>query len=224
VDRPPLKCGPVPLIVFVGLARPGTGIIGGMSPGSRDRAGQLPSDFTLLLRRWQEGDEQASEQVLLTVYREMRSLASRYLRSESREHTLQPTALVHELYVNLLASEPVDFTDRSHFLALCARKLRHILVDYARQKHSQRRGGDVIKLSLEDWDAAGIPEPENLLDLDRALSGLEKEDPRSCQVVELRFFGGLAEDEIAAALNISLATVKRDWTFARAWLLAQLKT
>lgn len=195
-----------------------------MSSGpAADRASQLPSDFTLLLRRWREGDHEASEQVLLTVYREMRQLAARYLRSEAREHTLQPTALVHELYVSLLASEPVNFADRSHFLALCARKLRHILVNHARQKGSQRRGGDVIKLSLQDWDSADAALPENLLDLDRALCSLEQEDLRSCQVVELRFFGGLNEDEIAAVLNISLATVKRDWTFARAWLLAHLK-
>jgi len=195
-----------------------------MATGPSGNPNQPSSDFTVLLRRWREGDNEASEQVLLIAYREMRRLAARYLRAESHGHTLQPTALVHELYVNLLASEPVTFSDRNHFLALCARKLRHILVDHARQKSSQRRGGDVVKLSLQDWDRADASVPESLLDLDRALSSLEQEDPRSSQVVELRFFAGLGEEEIAAALNISVATVKRDWTFARAWLHAQLKS
>ena len=193
-----------------------------MSDSPGDRAGRLGSGFTLLLHQWQAGDPAAAEQVLLTTYREMRQLAARYLRSESRDHTLQPTALVHELYINLLASEPVNFNDRSHFLALCARQLRNILIDHARQRSSQRRGGDVIKLSLQDWDTGSTPREEDLLDLDRALTALEREDPRSCQVVELRYFGGLNEEEIASALNISLATVKRDWTFARAWLLDSL--
>ncbi len=193
-----------------------------MSDTPGDRAHRLGSGFTHLLHQWQAGDPAAAEQVLLTTYREMRQLAARYLRSESSSHTLQPTALVHELYINLLSSEPVTFNDRSHFLALCARQLRNILVDHARQRGSQRRGGDAIKLSLEDWDAGATPREESLIDLDRALAALEQEDPRSCQVVELRFFGGLNEEEIASALNISLATVKRDWTYARAWLLDSL--
>lgn len=193
-----------------------------MATGPGDRAGRLGSDFTVLLRQWQAGDAAAAEQILLTTYQEMRRLASRYLRSESPGHTLQPTALVHELYIDLLASEPVTFSDRSHFLALCARQLRNILVDHARRKSSQRRGGDVIKLSLQDWDSGSSPREEGLLDLDRALVRLEQEDARSCKIVELRFFGGLNEQEIATVLNISLATVKRDWTFARAWLQARL--
>ena len=188
-----------------------------------DRASRLGSGFTVLLRLWQSGDAAAAEQVLLTAYEEMRHLARKHLRSESPGHTLQPTALVHELYLKLLESEPVAFSDRSHFLALCARQLRNILVDHARRKGSQRRGGDVIQLSLEDWDGGSTPREEGLLDLDRALSALEQEDSRSCQVVELRFFGGLNEEEIATALDISVATVKRDWTFARAWLLARLR-
>jgi RNA polymerase sigma-70 factor (ECF subfamily) len=193
-----------------------------MATEPEDRASRLGADFTVLLRQWQAGDAAAAEQVLLTTYQEMRRLASRYLRSESRDHTLQPTALVHELYLDLLASEPVTFSDRSHFLALCARQLRNLLVDHARRRGSQRRGGDVIKLSLQDWDSGSTPREEGLLDLDRALTILAEEDERSCKVVELRFFGGLNEDEIATVLNISLATVKRDWTFARAWLQARL--
>lgn len=187
-----------------------------------DRANRLGADFTVLLRQWQDGDSAAAEQVLLTVYQEMRRLAARYLRSASHGHTLQPTALVHELYLDLLASEPVSFSGRSHFLALCARQLRDLLVDHARRKSSQRRGGDVIKLSLQDWDSGSSPREEGILDLDRALTVLSGEDERSCRVVELRFFGGLNEEETAAALGISLATVKRDWTFARAWLQTRL--
>ncbi len=195
-----------------------------MANGPDDRAGRLGTDFTVLLRQWQSGDAAAAEQVLLTAYQEMRQLARSRLRSESPGHTLQPTAMVHELYLNLLQSEPVSFSDRSHFLALCARQLRNILVDHARRKGSSRRGGDVIQLSLEDWDGGSTPREEGLLDLDRALSTLEQEDSRSCKVVELRFFGGLNEEEIATVLDISVATVKRDWTFARAWLLARLQS
>lgn len=183
---------------------------------------QNTSQFTVLLRRWQDGDAAAAEQVLLTTYQEMRRLASRYLRSESRDHTLQPTALVHELYVNLLASEQVSFADRSHFLALCARQLRNILVDHARSKRSQRRGGGMVKLEFQEWDKGIEPREEVLLDLDRLLTLLEKEDERSCRIVEMRYFGGLSEEEIAAALHTSVSTVKRDWTFARAWLQTRL--
>ncbi|MBZ5623427.1 MAG: sigma-70 family RNA polymerase sigma factor [Acidobacteriia bacterium] len=185
-------------------------------------APRLKPDFTVLLRRWQAGDAEAGEQVLRTTYREMRRLAASYMRSEAPGHTLQPTALVHELYVKLLSSEPIAFKDRSHFMALCARQLRHILVDYARQRGSQRRGGDAVFVSISNWDSAGNPRDDSLMDLDEMLSRLEKEDPRTCQVVEMRFFGGLSEDEISAVLGISPATVKRDWTFARAWLLARL--
>lgn len=193
-----------------------------MASSPDERAGRLGPDFTILLRQWQSGDAAAAEQVLLNTYQEMRRIAARYLRSEARNHTLQPTALVHELYVNLLGSEKVPFADRTHFLALCARQLRNILVDHARKRNSLRRGGDVVKLSLEDWDSNSPAPEENLLDLDRVLTRLEQEDERSCRIVEMRFFGGLSEEEIAAALNTSVSTVKRDWAFARAWLRARL--
>lgn len=185
--------------------------------------GESGSELTVLLQKWQSGDAQAAEQVLLITYREMRKLAASYLRSERNEHTLQPTALVHELYLNLLSREPLAANGRSHFMALCARQLRHILVDHARKKGSQRRSGSGVRVSINDWDGAGPPREESLLDLDEALVQLEKEDARCCKVVELRFFGGLTEDEIATALDISPATVRRDWSFARAWLIARLK-
>ncbi len=182
------------------------------------------SELTVLLRQWQSGDAQAAERVLLLTYSEMRKLAASYLRSENEGHTLQPTALVHELYVKLLSGEPVAINDRSHFMALCARQLRHILVDHARRKGSHRRGGNAILVSVNDWDAGGPPREESLLDLDQALTQLEAEDARCCKVVEMRFFGGLNEDEIAAALGISPATVRRDWSFARAWLISRLRS
>jgi RNA polymerase sigma-70 factor, ECF subfamily len=183
---------------------------------------RLGDEFTVLLHKWRQGDSGAGEQVMLATYEEMRRLAASYLRGESSGHTLQPTALVHELFMKLLGGASVDFANRSHFLALCARQLRHILVDHARKANSLRRGGDAVLVGLGNWDM-GAEREEGIVKLNDALEQLEREDPRSCHVVELRFFGGLKEDEIAEVLGISLATVKRDWTFARAWLHTQLQ-
>lgn len=148
------------------------------------------SELTVLLRKWQAGDGQAAEEVFLITYREMRKLAASYLRGENEGHTLQPTALVHELYLKLLSGEPMAVNGRSHFMALCARQLRHILVDHARKKGAERRGGDALLVSINVWDGGAASRPESLIELDQALTQLEAEDPRGCKVVEMRFFGG----------------------------------
>lgn len=158
------------------------------------------------------------------VYDELHQIATREMRREHGEHTLQATALVHEVYLRLCgeAAPPVDFQDRSHFFAVAARQLRRVLVDHARRVNSHKRGGDVVKLSLLESDGAGVALDERLLAVDQALERLDALDARAAKVVELRFYGGLSESATAEALGISVATMKRDWDFARTWLTAQL--
>jgi RNA polymerase sigma factor (TIGR02999 family) len=156
------------------------------------------------------------------LYPDLRRLAAHYLRQERPGNTLQPTAPVHELYVKLFAGEPIQWQDRTHFIALAAHQLRRLIIDNARMRHAEKRGGDRVQVPLTVADAAAVPADENLLALDQELNKLEALHARCSRVVELRFFGGLREDEIAEALGISIATVKRDWEFARAWLLSRL--
>jgi RNA polymerase sigma factor (TIGR02999 family) len=144
------------------------------------------------------------------------------MRVERPGHTLQPTALVHELYVKLFSSEPIEWRNRGHFFAVSARQLRHIVLDYARARQAQKRGGPQDKLVLEDIPDIQVVVDERILDLDDALNQLAALDARAAQVVELRYFGGLTEKEIGETLDISLATVKRDWEFARTWLLREI--
>jgi RNA polymerase sigma-70 factor, ECF subfamily len=168
-----------------------------------------------LLRSWQEGDQEAGRQVLTLMYEELRRLAAHYLRDERRGHTLQPTALVHELYLRLFSSEAPEAKDRGHLMAIAARQLRRLLVDYARSRSAEKRGGIRVDLDL----AMASPDPgADIEALDEALTRLEKVDRRASQAVELRYFAGLSEPEAAAALGISVATLKRDWDYARAWL------
>ncbi len=181
-----------------------------------------PKDVTAILSAWGEGDQEAGNELVGIVYQELRRLASHYLQSERDGHTLQPTALVHELYLKLFSSQPLHLHDREHFLAVAARQLRHIVVDHARNKHAQKRGGSQGAISLDDAHGLAVPVDARVIDLDQALARLEKLDPRAAQVVELRFFGGLKDEEVGKTLGISLATVKRDWDFARSWLLNQL--
>jgi RNA polymerase sigma factor (TIGR02999 family) len=184
-----------------------------------------PSEpITALLVRWREGDSAAGEKVVVSVYEELRGLAARYMRSERADHTLQPTALVHEMFLRLCEAEPVKWQDRAHFFAVAARQLRRILVNHARDRQADKRGGKRMKVEVREWDGVSTPRYEDLLELDQALNNLEATDARASRVIELRFFAGLKEDEIAEALGVSLATVKRDWTFGRAWLLAQLRS
>jgi len=190
---------------------------------SADEVGS--KDVSAILSAWGEGDQSAGEELIGIVYQELRRLAAHYLADEREGHTLQPTALVHELYLKLFSSKPLQLNDREHFLAVAARQLRRIVVDHARNKQAQKRGGHQATISLND--AAGdrgllVPVDARVIDLDQALEGLEKLDSRAAHVVELRFFGGLTDDEVGKTLGISLATVKRDWDFARSWLLTQI--
>jgi RNA polymerase sigma factor (TIGR02999 family) len=156
------------------------------------------------------------------VYAELHQIASREMRREHGEHTLQTTALVHEAYLRLCGTSSVDWKDRSHFFAVAATQLRRVLVDHARRLNSDKRGGGVTKLSLWDSDGPAAAIDHRLLALDQALDRLEALDARAAKAVELRFYGGLSEVETAEALHISLATLKRDWDFARTWLTAEL--
>ena len=185
--------------------------------------GLEPKDVSAILSAWGEGDQEAGNELIGIVYQELRRLAAYYLQSEPVGHTLQPTALVHELYLKLFSTEPVHLNDREHFLAVAARQLRHIVVDHARNKHAQKRGGPQATISLDEAYGLAIPADSRIIDLDRTLRRLEKLDSRAAQVVELRFFGGLTDNEVGKTLSISLATVKRDWDFARSWLLKQME-
>jgi len=182
-----------------------------------------PKDVTAILSARRAGVQNAGNELMEIVYQELRRLAAHYLQNERRDHTLQATALVHELYLKLFSAQPAQLQDREHFLALAARQLRHIIVDYARNKQAQKRGGSQGTISLDDASAFAIPTDGRVLDLDLALQRLETMDARAAQVVELRFFGGLTDDEVAKTLGISTATVKRDWDFARSWLLSEME-
>ena len=178
--------------------------------------------ITALLDEWRSGDKDAANKLMDLVYGELHSIAAREMRREHGEHTLQTTAVVHEAYLRICQSELVDWKDRSHFYAVAATQLRRVLLDHARRVHSEKRGGGIIKLSLWESDGEAFGPDERLLAVNEALVRLEALDPRAAKAVELRFFGGLSEIEAAEALHISVATLKRDWDFAKTWLTAQL--
>jgi RNA polymerase sigma-70 factor (ECF subfamily) len=175
---------------------------------------------TLLLRRCSAGEEEAMAQLVPLVYGELHRLASLHMRRERRGHTLQPTALVHEAYVRLAASD-LSLQDRKHFFAVASRAMRRILVDHARSRGSLKRGADASRASLDEEIAAPAPR-EEVLELDEALTRLAAVDARKARVVELHYFGGLSYDEIAEVEAVSAATVERDLRFAKAWLGAAL--
>lgn len=186
---------------------------------------------TQLLRQWSEGESQALERVMPLVYDELRHLARRHLRHERPGHTLQGTGLVHEAFLRLSQERAVQWESRSQFFSLASKLMRHILVDHARARQADKRGGGQIALSLDELSEAGQGWPAapsggelalDILALDQCLQRLEQLDPQQSQVVELRYFGGLSIDETAATLGISPATVKREWVTARAWLLREL--
>lgn len=156
------------------------------------------------------------------VYSNLHKIAAREMRRERGDHTLQATALVHEVYLRLSGSEPIDWQDRAHFFAVAAQQLRRILVDHARRRQSDKRGGGGLRFSLDEADCPVIGRDDRLLALDEALMRLASLDDRAAKVTELRYFGGLSEREAAEILGISLATLKRDWAFARTWLASQL--
>jgi RNA polymerase sigma-70 factor, ECF subfamily len=185
-------------------------------------AAQSEQTVTELLRAWGDGDQQALERLTPFVYKELHRLAHRYMADERAGHSLQTTALVNELYLRLVDVRGVSWQSRTQFFAICARIMRRILIDFARSRQYQKRGGKAVSVTLDD--ALGVsPAPAvELLALDDALKGLAKFDPRKHHVVELRFFGGLSVEETAEVLKISPETVMRDWKLARAWLTREL--
>lgn len=180
------------------------------------------SDVTRLLKAWGAGETEALETLAPRVHSELHRLARQYMSREQPGHTLQTTALVNEVYLRLVDGAQVSWQDRAHFFAISAQMMRRILIDFARSRHYQKRGGDAQQVSL---DEALVVSPErggDLLALDEALNRLEALDARKSQVVELRYFGGLSVKETAEVLKISVETVMRDWKFAKAWLLQAL--
>ena len=177
-----------------------------------------PQQITGLLLAWGQGDKAALEALMPLVYDELRKVAARHMRGQRTGHTLQTTALVNEAYLRLIDASQVKWQNRAHFFAVAAHFMRRILVDFARTRNYQKRGGGAEAVSL-DQAVIGVPERgADLIALDEALTQLQKLNERQAQVVELRYFGGLNEEETAEALNISERTVRRDWNFARVWL------
>jgi RNA polymerase sigma-70 factor (ECF subfamily) len=182
------------------------------------------AELSAVLSRIRQGDRAALEELVTLLYPELRRRAAHYLRRERRGHTLQPTALVNEAYLRLFHAEGLEWNDRAHFLATMAQQMRRILVDYARARNAQKGPGAQVRVELGDVASLGQTRPIDLLAVDQALTHLAAIDPRAGRVVELRFFGGLVETETAEVLGISVASVKRDWLFARAWLFDRLET
>ncbi len=199
----------------------------------------MQQPVTQLLAEWRDGDERAFAQLSSLLYNELRELAHRHLRRERADHTIQKTALVHEVFVRLVAQQSVDWQSRAHFFGLASRLMRRILVDYARARAANKRGGGAPVVSLDELaqpqEDGSAPDKtptalhhldahtqDDVAAIDAALTRLEQVDPRQAQIVEMRYFGGLTVEQTAEALDISDATVKREWTLARAWLKREL--
>jgi RNA polymerase sigma factor (TIGR02999 family) len=180
------------------------------------------SDVTQLLQAWSSGDRSVQGELWPAVYAELSRLAHRYMRQERADHTLQTGALVNEAYMRLVDWENVQFHNRSHFFGMCSRMMRQILVDHARSRVQEKRGGHRRRESLDGTAVISPEKSAEVLALNEALGRLSVVYPRKAEVVEMRFFGGMSVDEVAAALNVARLTVIRDWNFARAWLLADM--
>src|SRR5690242_14890377 len=179
--------------------------------------------ITVWLARWREGDEHARDQVFGAMHSQLRVISAHLLQRERGNHTLEPNALVNELCIRHFGNQKIDYNDRAHFFAVAAQTMQRILIDHARAGLAEKRGGEQQRVSLSGvggWTP--VPLNEDMLALDAALSKLATLDPRAAQVVELRFFGGLEENQVAEVLGVSAITVKRDWKAARAWLAGQL--
>jgi len=185
---------------------------------------QPDENVTQLLGRWTHGDKAALDQLMPLVYGELRSLAKKYLRSERSDHTLQPTALVNEVYLRLVDQQTASFSNRAQFFGMAAKMMRNILVDHARKRRTAKRGGEPLRLSISTADRIGRKPDLDLVALDDALKRLAALNPQHSDTVELRFFGGLTIEETAEAMGVSHATVERDWSFARAWLRREMST
>ena len=181
-----------------------------------------PQPVSELLVRWKRGDQEALQALLPLVYDELRRIANHHLQAERAGHTLQSTALVHEAYLRLVAQEPLRLDNRAHFFAVASYLMRQILVDYARKRQAAKRGANNLTLTLDEAIALPKQGKLDLVALDDALNGLERLDSRQSRIVELRFFAGLSIEETSTVLDISPATVKRDWITARMWLYREI--
>lgn len=179
-------------------------------------------DVTKLLDAWSGGDGEALAELMPLVYDELHRMAKRYMNSQPSGHTLQTTALIHEAYLKLADNKEKHFANRTHFFAVAARAMRHILVDHARSRQTEKRGGETQIVSLEDVAVIAKEQAAEVLALNDALESLFMQDERKGRVVELRYFGGLSVDETAEVLKVSSLTVIRDWRFAKTWLLREL--
>jgi RNA polymerase sigma factor (TIGR02999 family) len=181
-------------------------------------------EITAWLALWRQGDESARERLFETAQTQLRQIASHLLQRERANHTLEPNALVNELCIRLFGNQPVPYNDRAHFFAIAAQTMRRILIDHARAAVAEKRGGEKQRVSLSEADGwSRASREEDILALDEALSKLAAVDSRAARVIELRFFAGLQEDEVAMVLGVSAITVKRDWKAARAWLISHLQ-
>jgi len=191
----------------------------GTDPNKTEEPG---SDVTALLNRMRSGDREAGDRVAGLVYEELHRIASREMRHEREGHTLQTTALVHEAYMRLAGSQSLEIQNRGHFFAVASQQMRRILVDHARSNGAQRRGGSAIRVDLDKLQIAAAERSIDVILLDESLRELERLDPRAAKVVELRYFGGYTDKEVVDALGVSLATVRREWEFARSWLFDKM--
>jgi RNA polymerase sigma factor (TIGR02999 family) len=178
-------------------------------------------EVTELLHDWSQGDEKALGELVPLVYKELRRLAHYHLQSERPDHTLQSTALVHEAYLRMMGPQPVQFQNRSHFIAVASRLMRQVLVDYARERRAGKRNGG-CRIGFEFLDELPVEGDSELLALDDALDALSRIDQRQAKIVEMKFFGGLSAPEISQVMSLSRATVDRDWSTARVWLHRQM--
>ncbi len=181
-------------------------------------------EVTQLLLAWGEGDKEALARLVPLVQSELKQIARRYMKRERPDHTLQPTALVNEAYLRLIQGNSMKWQSRAHFFGIAANLMRQILVDNARRHMQLKRGGDALRVSLTAAEALGDQKDAGIIALDDALNSLAEFDSRKSKIIELRFFGGLTEEETAEALNMTLRTTQREWRLARAWLFNQLKS
>jgi RNA polymerase sigma-70 factor, ECF subfamily len=181
------------------------------------------SEISLLLDQYRDGQAEAFGKLMALVYDDLRRLAAWQLQAERPDHTLQPTALVHEAYLKLASQNPVEWNNKAHFFALAAQIMRHILVDHARTRQRDKRGGGQASVALDEAVNLSASSEPGLVELDEALSTLAEQDERKSQIVELRYFGGLSIEETAEVLGISPTTVRREWTLAKAWLRRELR-
>jgi RNA polymerase sigma-70 factor (ECF subfamily) len=187
-----------------------------------EKSDRLQHEVTRLLQEWRSGDDKALEKLTPLVDGELRRLAHNYMRNQREGHTLQTTALVNEAFLRLVQKPQIDWKGRAHFIAVAATAMRHVIIDYARQRQSGKRGGAMTRVTLsQGLMKAGGREP-NVLQLDEALRALAEVHPRPSRVIELRYFGGLNNKEMAEVMGVSEGTIERDWRFARAWLFREL--